>query len=104
MDRFFIFFFLCLTYCCVVKGLSGTPNYKYSFEQCLVSKPGSFGTCLGVGALSQLQSIDEDPAYSVVDGITLLRDEQLPRNFGNFLERDPTNFRCVSCFQICNDF
>lgn len=76
-----------------VSALNESPNYKYSFEQCLVSQPGALGTCLGVGALSKLQSIDDDPAYNVLDGITLLRNEHLPRSAGSFLDRDPTNFR-----------
>lgn len=71
----------------------GTPNYKYSFEQCLLSQPSSFATCFGVGALSQLQSIDNDPAYDIVDGVTFYRDEQQPRDTSIFLERDPGNFR-----------
>lgn len=74
-------------------ALNVTPNHQYSFEQCLLSKPNSFGTCLGIGALSKLQSIDDDPAYNIVDGVIFLRDEHQPRDAGYFLEQDPSNFR-----------
>ncbi|XP_031349245.1 uncharacterized protein LOC116175309 [Photinus pyralis] len=66
-----------------------------SFNQCLISTPTSFGYCLGIGALSKLQSIDNNPEYDVVDGVTFAKDEQEVRESYNFLNRDPGDFRTI---------
>ncbi|KAK4875563.1 hypothetical protein RN001_011985 [Aquatica leii] len=66
-----------------------------SFNQCLIETPTSLGYCLGVGALSKLQSIDNDPEYDFVDGVTFARDEQQVRENYNFLDRNPADFRTI---------
>lgn len=65
------------------------------FRQCLISTPGtSFSYCLGVGAISKLRSLDADPEFDIVDGVTFARDEQQqPREGYNFVDRDPGDFR-----------
>lgn len=68
-----------------------SPNPMYSFDQCIVSK-SALGYCVGASALNKLQSIDNDPAYDVVDGLSFIRDEQRPRTLNNFLERDPGDY------------
>lgn len=66
-----------------------------TFKQCLISTPISFGHCLGVGALSKLQSIDNNPEFNVVDGVSFTKDEQQVRESYNFMDRDPGDFRQV---------
>ncbi|KAK5644798.1 hypothetical protein RI129_006098 [Pyrocoelia pectoralis] len=66
-----------------------------SFNQCLISTPTSFGYCLGIGALSKLQSIDNNPEFDVVDGVTFAKDEQEVRENSNFLNRDPGDLRTI---------
>lgn len=67
---------------------------KESFKDCLIAKPTeSLGYCLGVGALTELQILENDPEFSVVDGVTLFKDEQQYRDAYNFVESDPGNWR-----------
>lgn len=65
------------------------------FKQCLISTPGtSLGYCLGVGAISTLRSLDADPEFDIVDGVTFAKDEQQqPREGYNFVDRDPGDYR-----------
>ncbi|KAF5290245.1 hypothetical protein FQA39_LY14799 [Lamprigera yunnana] len=65
-----------------------------SFNKCLISTPSSLGYCLGIGTLSQLQSIDSNPEFDIADGVTFARDEQVRENH-NFLDRDPVDFRTI---------
>lgn len=83
-----VLIFCFVTYCDTVNV---TPNPQYSFEQCLITKT-SLGYCVGVTALNKLQSIDNDPVFDIVDGVSFIRDEQRPRTASNFLERDPHDF------------
>ncbi|XP_057652266.1 uncharacterized protein LOC130891493 [Diorhabda carinulata] len=68
-----------------------------SFRQCLISQtPGNLGHCLGVEAVTKLQSLDNSPEFDLVDGLTLSRDaRQEFRDGYNFQEEDPTNFRSI---------
>lgn len=75
--------------CTVTKSTS-----EETFKQCLVSQPSaSLGYCLGVGAISKLQTWDNDPQFDVIDGVTFSRDDQQYREAYNFIDRDPSDFR-----------
>lgn len=65
-----------------------------SFKECLIAKPSeSLGYCLGVGTISELQTLENDPEFSIVDGVKLYKDEQQYRESYNFVESDPGNLR-----------
>lgn len=68
-------------------------SVEETFRTCLITQP-SLNHCIGVGALSKLQSLDSDPQFDLIDGLTLTRNEQEYRlqDF-NFAERDPSDFR-----------
>ncbi|CAG9817466.1 unnamed protein product [Phaedon cochleariae] len=67
-----------------------------TLRQCLVSQVGGgLGQCLGVGAISKLQSLDADPEFDLVDGVTLTRDGQEYREAHNFADADPSSFRTI---------
>nr|XP_023020862.1 uncharacterized protein LOC111509367 [Leptinotarsa decemlineata] len=67
-----------------------------TFRQCLISQaPGNLGHCLGVGAITQLQSLDSSPEFDLVDGLTLTRDAQEYRDVHNFAEGDPSSLRSL---------
>lgn len=71
------------------------PSIEDSFRQCLISQPSvTLGHCLGVGAISRLQSLDSHQEFNLIDGFTLSRDGQEYREASyNFAERDPSDFR-----------
>lgn len=77
--------------CSIVNGVTEVED---SFKQCLVSQPvGSLGYCIGVGAISKLQSWDNNPEFDLVDGLTLSRDEQQYREGYNFMDSNPNDLR-----------
>lgn len=73
------------------------PSAGDSFKQCLITMPsGSFGYCLGVGAISKLRNWDDSPEFDIVDGLTLSRDGKQYREEYNYVERDPNDLRWVN--------
>ncbi|XP_050510366.1 uncharacterized protein LOC114324600 isoform X1 [Diabrotica virgifera virgifera] len=81
-------------------GAALTPNESTiggSFRQCLISQtPANLGHCLGVEAITRLQSLDNSPEFDLVDGLTLSRDaRQEYRDGHNFAEGDPSSFRSI---------
>ena len=70
------------------------PSVEESFRQCLLTQPSvTLGYCFGVGAISKLRSLDSDPEFDLIDGVTLSRSQQEYREAYNFDERDPADFR-----------
>lgn len=72
------------------------PPEESPFAYCLrTGQAGSVMACAGLAALNKLQSIQNDPSFNLVDGVTLLKDEHLTRGIdGNpFAGRDPSDFR-----------
>ena len=77
--------------CTMVKRQS---TIEDTFRQCLITRPQvTMGYCMGVGAISKLQSLDSDPEFDIVDGVTLTRDSQQLREAYNFVDRDPSDFK-----------
>lgn len=69
------------------------PSISDTFKQCLISQPtGSLTQCIGMTAISKLQSVDNQPEFDVVDGFTLVKDNnQEYRDAPSY--GDPTDFR-----------
>ncbi|XP_068625398.1 uncharacterized protein Osi10a [Battus philenor] len=65
-------------------------------NDCLSVKRGSeIGVCFGKELLANLNHYDEESSFSLAKGVTFLRDEKTPRDFGKFLDRDPMDFRSI---------
>lgn len=63
-------------------------------NQCLsVSGRSEIGVCFGKELLSKLNDYDETEAFSLATGVSFVRDEKTPRDFGSFLDKDPMDFR-----------
>nr|CAH7742930.1 unnamed protein product [Callosobruchus chinensis] len=67
-----------------------------TFRQCLISQTsGGLGQCLGIGAIQRLQTLDSNPEFDLVDGVTLIRNGQEYRDLPayNFGDSDPSSLR-----------
>ncbi|RZB40380.1 hypothetical protein BDFB_003543 [Asbolus verrucosus] len=85
-----ILFFLIAVKCSSVNH----PSIEDSFRQCLITQPSvTLGHCLGVGAISKLQSLDSHQEFDLIDGVTLSRGQQEYREAYNFADTDPADFR-----------
>ncbi|CAH2268234.1 jg22293 [Pararge aegeria aegeria] len=65
-------------------------------NECLsVSDRSEVGVCFGKELLNKLNDYDETDSFSLVTGVSFVRDEKLPRDIGNFLDKDPMDFRSI---------
>ncbi|CAH2097083.1 unnamed protein product [Euphydryas editha] len=65
-------------------------------NQCLsVSGRSEIGVCFGKELLSKLNDYDETEAFSLATGVSFVRDDKTPRDFGSFLDKDPMDFRSI---------
>lgn len=63
-------------------------------NQCLSVERGfRVGACFGKEVLNKLNTYDETDSFSLATGVDLVRDEKAPRDIGNFLDKDPMDFR-----------
>nr|XP_022918509.1 uncharacterized protein LOC111427546 [Onthophagus taurus] len=67
-----------------------------SFKHCLISKPNeSFGYCLGVGALTKLQTLENNLEFEVTEDLKFTKDDQQYREAYNFVDSNPGSFRSI---------
>ncbi|CAG4964218.1 unnamed protein product [Parnassius apollo] len=65
-------------------------------NECLSVKRGAeVGVCFSKELLANLNQYDEADSFSLATGVTFIRDEKTPRNLGNFLDKDPMDFRSI---------
>ncbi|XP_026492481.2 uncharacterized protein Osi10a [Vanessa tameamea] len=65
-------------------------------NQCLSGSGRSeIGVCFGKELLNKLNDYDETETFSLATGVSFVRDDKTPRNFGNFLDKDPMDFRSI---------
>lgn len=70
------------------------PGLGEEFRQCALTQPQTLGTCIGVGAISRLQYLDNNPEFELVDGVTLMRNnDQEYREEFSAPAADPSSFR-----------
>lgn len=74
-----------------------SPSLEDTFKQCLVSyqPQNDLRRCFGVSTISRLQSLDANPEFDLVDGLTLSRDstQEFRESSYNYGDRDPSEFR-----------
>ncbi|CAH2059504.1 unnamed protein product, partial [Iphiclides podalirius] len=65
-------------------------------NECLSVKRGAeIGVCFGKELLNNLNQYDEAESFSLTTGVSFVRDEKTPREFGNFLDKDPMDYRSI---------
>ncbi|KPJ20266.1 hypothetical protein RR48_04864 [Papilio machaon] len=65
-------------------------------NKCLNIKRGvEVGVCFGEELLANLNHYDETESFSLATGVSFLRDEKTPRGLGNFLDKDPLDYRSI---------
>ncbi|XP_049880444.1 uncharacterized protein LOC126376939 [Pectinophora gossypiella] len=65
-------------------------------NQCInVQRSAEVGVCFGKELLNKLNQYDEADTFSLATGVSFVRDEKTPRDFGNFLDKDPMDFRAI---------
>lgn len=65
-------------------------------NKCLSERRGAeVGVCFGKELLSNLNQYDEAESFTLATGVTFVRDEKTPREFGNFLDKDPMDYRYI---------
>ncbi|XP_013165457.1 PREDICTED: uncharacterized protein LOC106116242 [Papilio xuthus] len=65
-------------------------------NKCLSVKRGAeVGVCFGEELLANLNHYDETESFSLATGVSFLRDEKTPRGLGNFLDKDPLDYRSI---------
>lgn len=63
-------------------------------NQCIsVQRSTEVGVCFGKELLNKLNQYDEAESFSLSTGVSFVRDEKTPRDFGSFLDKDPMDFR-----------
>lgn len=63
-------------------------------NQCIsVHRSTEVGVCFGKELLNKLNQYDEADSFSLSTGVSFVRDEKTPRDFGSFLDKDPMDFR-----------
>ncbi|XP_045475006.1 uncharacterized protein LOC123680927 [Harmonia axyridis] len=83
---------------CAECTLVPQPSVEETFRQCLLATPvgsGSMGQCLGVGVLGRLQSLDNEPEFDLVDGVTLTKDPKDYREAYSLADSDPSSLRSI---------
>ncbi|XP_034837102.1 uncharacterized protein Osi10a [Maniola hyperantus] len=65
-----------------------------ALNECL-SDRSEVGVCFGKELLYKLNDYDETDSFSLVTGVSFIRDEKLPRDIGSFLDKDPLDFRSI---------
>ncbi|XP_030034238.2 uncharacterized protein LOC115450377 [Manduca sexta] len=65
-------------------------------NDCISVRRGTeIGVCFGKELLNKLNNYDEAESFSLATGVSLIRDEKTPRDFGSFLDKDPMDFRSI---------
>ncbi|XP_050304678.1 uncharacterized protein LOC126742150 [Anthonomus grandis grandis] len=82
-------------------SLLSSPSIEETFKQCLISYQPSnnLQRCLGVGAITKLQSLDSSPEFDLIDGLTISRSTAASQEFReevyNYADQDPSDFRSI---------
>ncbi|XP_030768094.1 uncharacterized protein LOC115891693 [Sitophilus oryzae] len=80
-------------------SMPGQSTLSDTFKQCLISyQPSSdLGKCVGLTAISRLQTIDSNPEFDLVDGLTFSRDATQEYRDGtyNYADQDPSDLRSI---------
>ncbi|XP_026323050.1 uncharacterized protein LOC113232513 isoform X3 [Hyposmocoma kahamanoa] len=65
-------------------------------NQCIsVHRSTEIGSCFGKELLNRLNQYNEAESFSLSTGVSFVRDEKTPRDFGSFLDKDPMDFRSM---------
>lgn len=63
-------------------------------NQCInVHRSTEVGVCFGKELLNKLNQYDEAESFNLANGVSFVRDEKTPRDFGSLLDKDPMDFR-----------
>lgn len=89
---------ICYTISVVVFCVDDSIQIQYqgtTFSSCLKQDKPSLLSCAGQQALESLQKLNDKSNFSLADGLTFVRDdEMLGRSSSvNFIDQDPTDIR-----------